>query len=218
MDVVFRGLQDQDVAVITSVEGEVSFATIGPTKAPRGPDKDIQPGCLTKLLTATLLEQLISQGALHAEDPAGSFFPNSSMIRASLEGITVRQLLEHTHGLDDSTCIHLPRSFNGFIDGNGLLEACTKFRLSLPGEIYSYSNAGAWIVAAVLESWHDAPYETILEKQLLEPLGIRTPCFYERYPASGIKDLCPATGGASPVCSCDTEISRVGSRARKLLA
>jgi CubicO group peptidase (beta-lactamase class C family) len=193
---VFSGVESKDVVVGISVDGDASVAALGRSPRSGGLDVVLSPGCLTKLFTATLLEQLISRGALSPDDRAESLLGGSVRTQNALEGISLRHLLEHSHGLDDSSCLRVPRRQDGFIDVESVLTTCSRHRLNMPGELYSYSNAGAWVAAAIVEVWHGRPYEDILQSELFDSLGIRL------RPRVGIDSLelsngiCPATGGA----------------------
>ena len=93
------------------------------------------------------------------------------------------QLLGHTHGLDGSSMSQVPRDSRGFIDPTGLCAGISVRRLSVPGELYSYSEVGAWLAGAVLEQVYGTLYADLLRRG-----GWVTPT---AQPA----EICPATGG-----------------------
>jgi CubicO group peptidase (beta-lactamase class C family) len=152
--------------------------------APRAP---IRVGCIAKLFTAMLARHAFEKHRL-APDEQVSDLLRAGAARRALRGITVRQLLEHTHGLDDSLLSAPPRDSRGRIDADALVHDLRAVpRLATPGTLYSYGNAGACVVAALLERLGCRQYGLQLVETLLEPLGIGT--------ASDGKSICPATGG-----------------------
>ena len=46
--------------------------------------------------------------------------------------------------------------------------------LFAPGEGEEYSNVGYSVLAAIIEDRYGAPYETVIRRELLAPLGLRT--------------------------------------------
>jgi CubicO group peptidase (beta-lactamase class C family) len=133
------------------------------------PDRPAPIGCLAKLLTATLVTREVSRGAF-ALDAAVALLLD--VPDEALRGVTVQHLLEHTHGLDDSL-LAAPRHVGGFIDrGELLARARALLRWAPPGAAYSYGNAGAWLLAALLERVHGRTFATLVRDELLTPLRI----------------------------------------------
>ncbi|HEX5421707.1 MAG TPA: serine hydrolase domain-containing protein, partial [Gammaproteobacteria bacterium] len=155
----------------------------------------LHAGCLTKLFTAALAAQACAEGRVALDERLA---PALSLPRGpAFEGITLRHLLEHTHGLDDSAVAAVPLRKDGRIDaaalGRRLSEAPP---LAEPGRLYSYSNAGAWLIAAWLERTSGQTYGRLLHERILAPLrdtGARAEALDTR------GGLCPATGGALKV-------------------
>lgn len=137
-------------------------------------------GCLTKLLTAELVWDACLAGDLTLDEEVRDRLRCRS---AALAGITVRHLLEHSHGLDDSLLLRAPVASSGRIDTERLIEQLGAVPpLAAPGELYSYSHAGAWLAAAVLERCHDAPYGALLANRCSPAL------------APHARPVCPAVG------------------------
>ena len=144
-------------------------------------------GCIAKLFTATLARRAFEAGDL-APDERASDLLAAGTLRSALRGITVRQLLEHTHGLDDSLLSVTPRDSTGRIDAEALgRELRVVPRLATPGALYSYGNAGACVVATLLERLGSRPYAVQLAQTLLEPLRLGS--------VGSVASICPATGG-----------------------
>jgi hypothetical protein len=82
----------------------------------------------------------------------------------------------------------MPRDSLGHVDVEALaLELRAVAPLAAPGDLYSYGNAGAWVIAALLERLSSRSYAVQLVETLLEPLGVG---------AIGSREsICPSTGG-----------------------
>jgi len=105
-------------------------------------------GCVAKVLTAALASAAVARRDLSFDAGVCDLLARDV---AALRGVTVRHLLEHTHGLDDSL-LSAPRYRHGFIDADELCSRVAALtRWAAPGAVYSYGNAGAWLVAATLE-------------------------------------------------------------------
>jgi hypothetical protein len=171
----------EHVASACITDGEFRAAT---ARAP------INVGCIAKLLTATLMRRAFNAGLLAPDEDASDVLRGGAESRA-LRGITVRQLLDHTHGLDDSHVALVPRRADGRIDVAALVRAvCTAPALAPPGVIYSYGSVGAWLVAALLERRCGGPYSEQVREEILTPLGMR------EHGAEARAPICPATGAA----------------------
>lgn len=165
-------------ACTASGDGAVSV-----TRLPRAPTR---VGCIAKLLTAMLARRAFETRRI-APDEHVSDLLSAGAARGALRGITVRQLLEHTHGLDDSLLSAAPRDSLGRIAADTLArELRAAVPLATPGALYSYGNGGAGVVAALLERLSSRPYAAQLA-EMLESLGIRA--------VRPANPICPATGG-----------------------
>jgi len=114
--------------------------------------RPILAGCLAKLLTASLVTEAVADGHLHWSDAIDDVLPSKHPSRRKLAGVTVRHLVEHTHGLDESSMARVPRRTDGFIDAAGLCEGLGARSICSPGALYSYGSVGGWLAGAALES------------------------------------------------------------------
>jgi len=152
-----------------------------------GAYRPIWAGCLAKILTASLVAEAVADGHIHWSDAIDDVLPSKHPARRKLAGVTVRHLLEHTHGLDASSMEQVPRRTDGFIDAAGLCDGLSARSISSPGALYSYGNAGGWLAGAALESVYRRRYAQLLdERDLLCPAAPG-----EEVPA---ETICPAMG------------------------
>jgi CubicO group peptidase (beta-lactamase class C family) len=171
-----RGATGGRASVAVRSHGGTAVATAG------GVDEAVPIGCLAKLLTAALVRAAVQQGRLAFDDDLEALLGASAK---ALRRIRLRHLLEHTHGLDDST-LAPPRWLRGFVDVGELLgRAAALPQFAAPGTCYSYGHLGAWLAAASLERVLARRYCDLVRAWLHDPLGGQVPL------AGG---LCPATG------------------------
>lgn len=194
LEAVLGGAARGRTVIASASEGRRRYAAIGC----EGPAAAFRTGCVTKLLLAALVERKLARRVGY-DEPVRRLL---GITRAHPLGETTpRHLLEHTHGLDDSDMSSAPVRPDGRIDVDALLLRLARRRCAAPGEIYSYSSAGAFILASMLETLEQRPFAVLLRDDLLTPLGIRTADPQETS-ASGSSTgappaatrVCPATG------------------------
>jgi len=148
--------------------------------------------CIAKAFTAALLvRELECHGIALSSNVASLLALEPGIESDTLARISVRQLLDHTHGLDGSRLTTVPRLPGGRIDSRALCqELASSQAIHEPGAWYSYGNIGPWLAAAILEYISDRTYEELLAEQILDKIGVpRTG------DASKPAPVCPATGG-----------------------
>jgi CubicO group peptidase (beta-lactamase class C family) len=190
---LFARVRCKQVAVGLLYAGESSYALVGDRA--EAESFATPTGCLTKLFTATLARNACSAGWFGLDDRIADLLgPAAASSRGVLDGVTVRQLLEHTHGLDDTMIACVPHQPDGFIDCNELrAELAAATPLAEPGRLYSYANAGAWLIGALLEKCLGRRYDALLRDQVVT------------VPAAGGEGavMCPSIGGALTVTIVD---------------
>ena len=193
----FPGAAQSGVLIALRVADQTRTVCMGPLE--RAPT-----GCITKLFTGTLAFRALSAHGLGPDTHILSLLdvPRSARTPA-LEAITVRHLVEHSHGLDDSVSSLVPRLANQRIDVLALCQRLSVPALAEPGFGCSYSDAGGWLLGSLLEQLYDRTYPQILRDELFAPLGIRDFRYEDR--ASGAVDLCPALGRALCVSPADMQ-------------
>jgi D-alanyl-D-alanine carboxypeptidase len=144
---------------------------------PAGPGARFRAGSVTKVFTAAVALQLAAEGGLDLDRSARSYLPE--LIPASYEGVTVRQLLDHTHGIPapdfpgttveewyaDRFRVHDPRDM--------VRSATSKKREFAPGERQHYLNIGYTIAGLLIERVTGDAYERQVARRILHPLGLR---------------------------------------------
>lgn len=171
------GAREAHVSVAVRSHGGTLAASVG------GADDPAPVGCIAKLLTATLVRAAVQGGRLSFDGDLGAVLGADAGV---LRCITLRQLLEHTHGLDDSV-LDGPRRARGFLDAAEFLERARRLqRFAPPGLCYSYGHLGAWLAAVVLERIHSRRFAEIARAWLEEALGARVTVPLAACPALGV--------------------------------
>jgi CubicO group peptidase (beta-lactamase class C family) len=148
--------------------------------------------CIAKAFTAALLVQESESLGIALSSSVASVLALGAGIESdTLARISLRQLLDHTHGLDGSRLTTVPRLSAGRIDCRALCEELANSpAIHEPGAWYSYGNVGSWLGAAILEHVCDRTYEDLFEEQILDKISAR-----RTGDVSQPLAMCPATGG-----------------------
>ena len=135
-------------------------------------------GSVTKVLTAALLATLRDRGAVRLDDPVARYLPASARLPSDPRGapaITLRHLVTHSSGLPRLPVNLKPKGrdvYGGYTTAD-LHEGLSRTTLDRPvGSGYGYSNLGFGLLGDALERARGKPYEALLRKELLEPLGM----------------------------------------------
>ncbi|MEU9577812.1 serine hydrolase domain-containing protein [Streptomyces chilikensis] len=133
------------------------------------PDSGVQYriGSITKTFTAVLVMRLRDEGRLSLEDPLEKHLPGTSAGEA-----TIAQLLAHTAGLAAES----PGPWWERTPGTlrpALADVLGEDPLLHPGgRRFHYSNPGYTLLGALVEELRQEPWERVLRREVLEPLGL----------------------------------------------
>jgi len=123
-------------------------------------------GSLSKQFTATAILKLEVEGKLHTDDLIGQYLDGVPKEKAS---ITIHHLLTHTSGLQREYGDDFEEMTpDGFVEG--LLGAPLRF---VPGEQFSYSNAGYALLAYIIERVSGYAFPRYMHEQLFEPADLK---------------------------------------------
>ncbi|MGH9382675.1 MAG: serine hydrolase domain-containing protein, partial [Vicinamibacterales bacterium] len=145
-------------------------------------DTHFRAGSISKTFVAMALVQLSEDGDIHLDTPVSELAPQLRIENPwrTTEPVRVIHLLEHTAGLDD---MHFNEMYN-LVDPPDLpLEDVLKINPRSrrvrwrPGTRMSYSNPGYAVAAYVLEQVTKQKYEDVIQKEIFDPLGMKTSSF-----------------------------------------
>ncbi|BCY09811.1 serine hydrolase [Actinoplanes sp. L3-i22] len=136
-------------------------------------DSVFKVGSITKIWTATLLQQLVGEGLLELDRPVRDYLPGFRLSDpAATATLTARHLLTHTGGIDG----------NHFTDTGRNDDAIERFVATLaevdqllpPDTVFSYSNSGYVVLGRLVEVLRGKPFHDVLRERLVTPLGLHT--------------------------------------------
>ncbi|MCE6995296.1 beta-lactamase family protein [Saccharothrix sp. S26] len=141
------------------------------TGVPVTGDALFQIGSITKVWTATLVQQLVNEGVLDLDRPVRGYLADFRLADRCAEAtVTTRQLLCHTGGFEGDL----------FTDTGTGDDAVEKYVAALahaaqvfpPGERFSYCNSGYVVLGRLVEVLRGKPFNAVLRERLIAPLGL----------------------------------------------
>ena len=160
------------------VEGAAGYRD-HPERRPFNRDTRFHVGSVAKALLATGILRLATQGDIDLDAPVTRYLPDLPFGNPwrSVAPVTIRHLLDHTSGLEDTRLWQLfsqrPRPDTPLSDAFPDLLSVR----SPPGAHFSYSNMGYGLLGLLVERVTGEPYEAYLDKNLLDPLGMTRTTF-----------------------------------------
>ena len=158
-EVVLRmGLGNQDGPGSRPIDGETVFHLAS----------------VTKPFVATAVMQLVAEGKMCLDCPLQRYLPYFSMQGPGVDRITIRQLLTHTAGMGDTSDFGwtTPEYDDGAVER--YVRSLASVRLDFePGSEWRYSNRGFDVLADAIAKADGQPFETVIQRRILTPLGMR---------------------------------------------
>jgi CubicO group peptidase (beta-lactamase class C family) len=158
-------------------------------------DAPVEASCVAKLVTSLMLIEAAEAARLDLSERLDHVLAchGVTAVRAQpFADVSVRQLLDHTHGLDGSDLYCAPLTGDGFIDLEGVCDRVgCRPRLHAPGRLYSYSHVGHVLAGALLERIGSKRFAALVF-DCLHSLGIEPPA---RSSGADHRAICPAGGG-----------------------
>ncbi len=126
---------------------------------------------ISKTFTSALVLMYVQEGKLKIDDQVHKFLPEFPY-----KNITIRHLLNHTHGMIEYfDWINDTLKINDTIGNDQLLVLLAKYKPALnsvPGEKFNYCNTGYAVLSEVLESISGVSYATLLKSKITKPLKL----------------------------------------------
>jgi CubicO group peptidase (beta-lactamase class C family) len=171
---------------IVAVDGDAIGAASTGTRLAGGTESllttdPLQAGSQTKAATAMLIARLVEQGRLRWDSTLAELFPAwRDTMQPALRAVTVEQLLRHRAGLkrdpDDADTERIRADLTGDLvaDRATVLRHMVSLPTeNVPGSVYLYSNTGYMLAGLIAETVGGAPFETLMQREVFEPLGMR---------------------------------------------
>jgi beta-lactamase class C len=177
-------------AVAVRIEGRTLFFNYGfadlAGRRPITSDSLFNLASIRKIFEVTLLAHAVKQGELNLDDPVAKYVVELQQ-GGYIRGVTLGQLATHTSGLLFPTD-HPPWPENGYTLPQFIraLNAWTPGRGEQPGKQHIYTHAGFVLLALALERRFATPIGELINRRVLEPLGMTSTILPERGADSGL--------------------------------
>jgi CubicO group peptidase (beta-lactamase class C family) len=140
-------------------------------KIPADHETVFQLASLTKQFTAVAIEFLIQDRKLKLDERASDFLED---IPLAWRKVTIRNLLTHTSGIKNYTSVtnfmDLTRTHASHAD---VINSIKAYPLDFePGDRYSYSNSGYYILGMIVEKVSGMSFDDYLHSRIFAPLGM----------------------------------------------
>lgn len=179
-----RDLDAVVAAGATGATAEVGSARVSSGAATLGTHRPVpvngrfRIGSETKAFVATVVLQLVAEHRLGLDDTVDSRLPD---VLPAGEGITVRELLNHTSGIPDILTT-FPSPYSGaFVKmrwktwsaSDLVARVSAKPLLFPPGSKAGYSNTNYLLLGMLIERITGQPYGVAVRDRIIRPLGLR---------------------------------------------
>jgi D-alanyl-D-alanine carboxypeptidase len=130
-----------------------------------------QIASVTKTFTATAIMMLVEEGKLKLDDRIAARLPG---LPAAWKEVTVRQLLTHTSGIKSYTSVNdFRKTARKDYERSEILDLVAKDPLEFaPGEKWSYSNTGYFLLGLLIEKETAKTYGEFMADRIFKPLGM----------------------------------------------
>ncbi len=150
-----------------------------------------------KLMTATVILQLVEEGKLALSDPISRWmpdFPNASVI-------TIDHLLRHTSGVFSSNEDESVRKAHRYFSPDEDIAVSAEHgALFCPGQWWRYSNTGYVMLGKIIESIDGRPYHEAVNARLFSSLSLTTlQALAPREEPVDMAPLAPSDTGEKPM-------------------
>ncbi|MCO8274105.1 serine hydrolase [Actinoplanes sp. TRM 88003] len=131
-----------------------------------------QIGSISKVWTATLVQQLVDEGQLELDAPIADVLPELTLADSGVAAkVTMRHLLTHTSGIDGDVFTDTGRGddcLEKYV--GGLREVAQNHPL---GATWSYCNSGFSLAGRVIEKLTGGTWDAAVRDRIVKPLGLR---------------------------------------------
>ena len=141
---------------------------------PNTPETKHRLGSVTKQFTAMLILQLAAEGKIDLEAPILTYLPDYPQDKAEI--ITTHNLLTHSSGIPNYTAFpdFFEKKSQTYQSPDDFIKEFQDMALDFePGERFSYSNSGYFLLGVILEKVSGKTYDALLEEKILQPLNMK---------------------------------------------
>ncbi|MCF7669315.1 MAG: beta-lactamase family protein [Verrucomicrobia bacterium] len=132
-------------------------------------------GSITKMFTAVAVAQLEERDMINIDNPVSNYLENMPEDKSS---ITIRQLLDHTAGLETYHETGNQGDFEPMTRNQAFNEIMRNPLRYSPGDKFSYSNSGYTLLAVLIETVSGMDYTNYVRDNILVPAGMTSTGFW----------------------------------------
>lgn len=157
-----------------------------------GPGRPVDPNrtlfriaSISKTFTWIALMKEVERGRVRLDAPVNDYLPQHLKIpdQGFKRPIRVIDLMSHSPGFEDTKLGHLfIEKPEGLTSQAQALAEHRPDRVREPGQVATYSNYGAALAGYIVAQVSGEEYETLVEREILRPLGMNRTTFREPYP------------------------------------
>ena len=138
---------------------------------PNTPQTKFRLGSLTKQFTAAAIMLLQEKGKLSVQDPICKYVDNCP---SAWSEVTIHHVLSHTGGIPNFTSFpdYQPKMMMPVTTTDMIARFKDKPLDFKPGEKWTYSNSGYFLLGHIIEKAAGESYESFLQKNIFEPLKL----------------------------------------------
>jgi len=145
------------------------------------PSKIFDIGSVSKQFTAASIAVLVEEGKISVNDDIRKYIPEMPKYE---KPITISHLLHHTSGVRDYNALLSLAGFRPDSDCPTVEESleiiCKQKRLNfLPGEEFSYSNSGYFLLSCIVERVTGKSLNEFSQERIFRPLGMTSTIFQD---------------------------------------
>ena len=140
---------------------------------PNAPNTKHRLGSITKQFTGMLILQLAEDDKIDLQAPITKYLPDYP--KANGDIITIHHLLTHTSGIPNYTSFpdfFQNKSRNPYTPTEFVKEFSEMDLDFAPGERFSYSNSGYFLLGVLIEKISGKTYEQMLQEKIFTPLNM----------------------------------------------
>lgn len=161
------------ISIVVARQGKILYAKgLGVESLKTGkkmtPDSIHELASVSKQFTAAAVLRLAQEGRLSIFDSISKYFPSANK---NWDGVTVKNLLQHTGGLPDYLeSVNVAKDYTPAQLVATIREKPLKFT---PGRQWEYSNSGYMLLGFIVEKVVRTPLANYLDRTIFKALGMR---------------------------------------------
>lgn len=172
-------------AAVVVVQGDEILFHSGFGLADRESDRKVTPDTVfyiassTKSFTGLASAICENRGELDLDESLASLLPDASF-HEDLDPSTIRyrDLLTHTHGIDNNGPVSFRSAYSGQHTDESLKELLKHHGAAAYGKTFRYSNIGYNVTGLAIRNKLDIHWKDLLKREIFDPLGMTTTTGY----------------------------------------